>query len=113
MYSQFDVSKLTGKSPTTQSFLQDVQSPSKFDAKQATDQMQTKQATAASGIASNTFQWPEKIHVSAVQAQNSNLLWPQKQTVQSLHTVNESNGPKQKTDSILNFFSFNMFNLFD
>lgn len=134
LYSQFDVSKLTGKSPTTQSFLQDVQSPSKFEPKSASnDPMQSKQiaaassnassssssssAAAASAVASatatNTFQWPEKIHVSA---QNSNLLWPQKQSVQSLHTVNEtstSNRPKSKNDSILNFFSFNMFNLFD
>lgn len=113
MYSQFDVSKLTGKSPTTQSFLQDLQSPNKFETKSA-DPMQTKQTTSAgSSNASTAFQWPEKIHVSAVATQNSNLIWPQKQSVQSLHTVNESNRPKPKTDSILNFFSFNMFNLFD
>lgn len=118
LYSQFDVSKLTGKSPTTQSFLQDVQSPSKFEPKPSNnDPMQSKQVTTASSNSSaNAFQWPEKIHVSAVAAQNSNLLWPQKQSAQSLHTVNEtstSNRPKSKNDSILNFFSFNMFNLFD
>lgn len=36
----------------------------------------------------NNFQWPEKIHVSAVAAQNSNLLWSGSQK-QSLHPVNE------------------------
>lgn len=132
MYTQFDVSKLTGKSPTTQSFLQDVQSPNKFEQKQqpTPDSMQTKSATptasssnltAATATAVATassphtaFQWPEKIHVSAVAAPNANLLWPQKQSVQSMHTVNESNRTKPtKNDSILNFFSFNMFNLFD
>lgn len=66
MYSQFDVSKLTGKSPTTQCFFQDEQQPN--------DQNQAKQT--ASSSATNTFQWPEKIHVSAIAAQNSNSLWP-------------------------------------
>lgn len=133
LYSQFDVSKLTGKSPTTQCFLQDVQSPSKFDQKQQQqpqqpqqppDTLQTKPTTAtiSGNIASiaaaqsphTAFQWPEKIHVSAVTAPNANLMWPQKQSVQSMHTVNESNRTKPtKNDSILNFFSFNMFNLFD
>lgn len=112
MYSQFDVSKLTGKSPTTQSFLQEVQSPAKFEPKPA-EPLQIKPATAAGSTTSNVFQWPEKIHVSAVAAQSTNSLWPQKQSVQSLHTVNESNRTKPKNDSILNFFSFNMFNLFD
>lgn len=148
MYSHFDVSKLTGKSPTTQSFLQDnIQSPG------VAQTMQIKSATTVAAVASGSgggggsggngggggggsassnssqisnappFQWPDRIHVSAVAAQNStNLLWPQtKQTVvaeQSLHTVNEtdqSNRAKSKTDSssILNFFSFNPFNLFD
>ncbi|XP_031622638.1 activated Cdc42 kinase-like [Contarinia nasturtii] len=85
LFSQFDVSKLTGKSPTTQSFLQDAQSPSKFETKP----LETKQLTATSNnsATSNTFQWPEKIHVSAVAAQNSNIMWPQKPSVQSLHTV--------------------------
>lgn len=67
MYSQFDVSKLTGKSPTTQCFFQDEQQPN--------DLNPVKQ-TASNSATSNTFQWPDKIHVSAVAAQNTNLLWP-------------------------------------
>lgn len=111
LYSQFDVTKLTGKSPTTQSFLQDVQSPSKFELKQS-DQMVGKAAMASpAATTANAFHWPEKIHVSAVAAANTNSIWPQQQTVQPM--VNETNQPKSKNDSILNFFSFNMFNLFD
>lgn len=151
MYSHFDVSKLTGKSPTTQSFLQDnIQSPGLSQTMQMKSAATTTANSGGSGggggsASSNssqmsntpTFQWPEKIHVSAVSAQNStNLLWPPqqqqqtKQTVvaaaaavaadQSLHTVNETDqsnraNNKSKTDSssILNFFSFNPFNLFE
>lgn len=125
--SGFDVSKLTGKSPTTQSFLQ-------TDPKSAPTTTTTSNgggtpppplppSSSSSLAAATPFQWPEKIHVSAVPSQNTtNLLWPQsKQTVVAseqslLHTVNEtSNRAKSKTDSssILNFFSFNPFNLFD
>lgn len=154
LYSQFDVSKLTGKSPTTQSFLQEnIQSPGVGQMKSATLAVANSSGGVGGGggsASSNSsssnacqlsnvpaFQWPDKIHVSAVAAQNStNLLWPAQQqqqqpqtpkqtvvvagTEQSLHTVNETDqsnraNNKSKTDSssILNFFSFNPFNLFD
>lgn len=164
LYSQFDVSKLTGKSPTTQSFLQEnIQSPGAGQMKSATlvtaSAAATTNSSGGAGSASSNssssnacqmpnapaFQWPDKIHVSAVAAQNTtNLLWPSQQqqplpppppqqtsskqsvvaaaagTEQSLHTVNETdqsnranNKSKSDSSSILNFFSFNPFNLFD
>lgn len=80
-YNQFDVSKLTGKSPTTQSFLQEI-----FPEAKATTTTPTR--TTASGhqqtpplnnsANASAFHWPEKIHVSAVAPNTS--LWPQKQT---------------------------------
>uniref|UniRef100_A0A1B0DRG1 Uncharacterized protein n=1 Tax=Phlebotomus papatasi TaxID=29031 RepID=A0A1B0DRG1_PHLPP len=58
---EFDVSKLTGKSPTTQGF---------FGAA-------TNGATASTATSRPVFQWPEKIHASAVK--HNDLLWRQRQ----------------------------------
>lgn len=100
VYSQFDVSKLTGKSPTTQSFLQEAAelcgyNPSIIDNsvnsqqtdRDSTQQPQIKNSMASNSCATNTFQWPEKIHASAVTAQNAGALWPQKAPISSLHSI--------------------------
>lgn len=88
LYSEFDVSKLTGKSPTTQSFLQELfpepgpvaaKSKSTIIAAAATVAVTSTQATGNSnGVVAakpNVFQWPEKIHASAVK--QNDLLWRQ------------------------------------
>lgn len=114
-YNQFDVSKLTGKSPTTQSFLQDVDpatAPTNYEQSQYRMQSQTpsqqssqtqskpgkklpqtpQHSTTTIKFGGFKFQWPEKIHVSAVAAQNSNTLWKSSATPttqsQSAHPVN-------------------------
>lgn len=78
MFAQFDVSKLTGKSPTTQTFMQEMFPESKAGAAAGsgtpTRQPLLKQSPLQS--AKSPFQWPEKIHVSAVQMGKS--LWPSK-----------------------------------
>lgn len=111
-YAQFDVSKLTGKSPTTQSFLQDVDTATPIGYDQAQYRIQSLapasqsappqskpakklpqtplKATSVLKQVVNKFQWPEKIHVSAIAAQSSNSLWStaSAQPKQSVHPVN-------------------------
>lgn len=84
LYSEFDVSKLTGKSPTTQSFLQELfPEPIKSKSINIVAQSTPPQSSAVNNanVAAtatkppNVFQWPEKIHASAV-IQND-MLWRQ------------------------------------
>lgn len=78
LYSEFDVSKLTGKSPTTQSFLQELfPEPIKSKSVNIVAQSTPSSTNNASVVASkpNVFQWPEKIHASAVK--QNDMLWRQ------------------------------------
>lgn len=80
LYSEFDVSKLTGKSPTTQSFLQELFPEQPVAKSKATIAATSITATgngngAATAAKPNVFQWPEKIHASAVK--QNDLLWRQ------------------------------------
>lgn len=89
LFSEFDVSKLTGKSPTTQSFLQEM-FPS-----------------GASKINKSTpgFQWPEKIHASTVK--QNDLMWRQQNTVvkpqKIAQTPYSSDSSSTETDVVVDF----------
>lgn len=98
MYSQFDVTKLTGKSPTTQTFMQELFTETKncvagTPTRQKQSPLQSKSA----------FQWPEKIHVSAVQMNNS--LWSTKNTTPPSTKRNGNTLIVAKTGSLRNFTS--------
>lgn len=92
-YNRFDVSKLTGKSPTTQSFLQELFPDSKATPVTPTQSIrsanqQTSPLNNNISVNASAFHWPEKIHVSAV-AQSTSL-WPPKQTKSSATTKTKS-----------------------
>lgn len=69
LYSEFDVSKLTGKSPTTQSYF-DILDYSKLKKKQPLRQNSDK---VTGNIRSGAFHWPEKIHGATVK--QNDLIW--------------------------------------
>lgn len=100
LYAQFDVSKLTGKSPTTHSFLQDGFPPELNNGQGVTVKSPVGSAAAKKSGAS-VFQWPEKIHASAVK--QNDLLW--RQSVQQsprskkLSSSSQSMGPQYNSDS--------------
>lgn len=90
LFSEFDVSKLTGKSPTTQSFLQEMFPPGG-----------SKINKSAPG-----FQWPETIHASTVK--QNDLMWRQQNTVvnppQKLaQTPYTSDSSSTETDVVADF----------
>ncbi len=92
LFSEFDVSKLTGKSPTTQSFLQELFPPggSKIINKSAPG-----------------FQWPEKIHASTVK--QNDLMWRQQSTPtvkasqKIAQTPYSSDSSSTETDVVVDF----------
>lgn len=88
LFSEFDVSKLTGKSPTTQSFLQELFPPG------------SKINKSAPG-----FQWPEKIHASTVK--QNELMWRQQNTIANpqkiAQTPYSSNSSSTETDVVVDF----------
>lgn len=67
LYSDFDVTKLTGKSPTTQSYFDILDYSNK---KQPIRQSDKK---SLSGSRGGAFQWPEKIHGATVK--QNDLIW--------------------------------------
>lgn len=69
LYSDFDVTKLTGKSPTTQSYF-DILDYSYMNKKQPIRQSDNKTSV---NTRSGTFQWPEKIHGATVK--QNDLIW--------------------------------------
>lgn len=89
LFSEFDVSKLTGKSPTTQSFLQEM-FPSTA----------SKINKSAPG-----FQWPEKIHASTVK--QNDLMWRQQSTVAKPQKIAQtpytSDSSSTETDVVAEF----------
>ncbi|XP_037040571.1 activated Cdc42 kinase-like isoform X1 [Bradysia coprophila] len=90
LFSEFDVSKLTGKSPTTQSFLQEM-----FPAGES------KVSKSSPG-----FQWPEKIHASTVK--QNDLMWRQQNTTVAnppkiAQTPYTSDSSSTETDIVADF----------
>lgn len=69
LYSDFDVTKLTGKSPTTQSYF-DILDYSNMNKKQPLKKSESKSSTSPR---SGTFHWPEKIHGATVK--QNDLIW--------------------------------------
>lgn len=100
-YNRFDVSKLTGKSPTTQSFLQEMFADAKSNHTTSTPtptraiggnvHQQTPPSATVHPSNVSAFHWPEKIHVSAV-TQNASL-WS--------HKPNKSPATKPKSSTTL------------
>lgn len=81
-YLQFDVSKLTGKSPTTQSYLQDgFQTDMSKGVTVKSPTGAPKQIPGKKLQGGSAFQWPERIHASAVK--QNDLLWRQTKQPQS------------------------------
>lgn len=68
LYSEFDVTKLTGKSPTTQSYF-DILDYSNMNKKISLRQGDKTSTTPRSGA----FHWPEKIHGATVK--QNDLIW--------------------------------------
>lgn len=118
LFSEFDVSKLTGKSPTTQHFLNELftgsaptglgspETPPPSAASRSscrsvaaagdTSQSATKQAPAAGGA----FQWPEAIHASTVMAGKRNKMpWRQRTTAELVAGQSYSSDSSSDTDT--------------
>lgn len=79
LYADFDVSRLTGKSPTTKSYFDILEDPPKAMSNKKT-QIQRQSSESAKPTTINrslngagTFQWPEKIHGSTVK--QNDLIW--------------------------------------
>lgn len=90
LFSEFDVSKLTGKSPTTQSFLQEMFPPGGSKVNKS----------------SPGFQWPEKIHASTVK--QNDLMWRQQKTTivkppKIAQTPYSSDSSSTETDVVVDF----------
>lgn len=104
LYSEFDVSKLTGKSPTTQSYFptgtaagqgqQPVQKPTVIPATAKTNPVTPiagTNATLATHLQAQPqpgFQWPEKIHGAFVK--HNDMLWRQQQPATIYKSVGQS-----------------------
>lgn len=83
LYAEFDVSKLTGKSPTTHSYLaqfhpqnlkQPLQTKQQQQHKQHSQSQQKLPQQPRSAIEPGAgFRWPEKIHASAIK--QNDLIW--------------------------------------
>uniref|UniRef100_A0A182NHB5 non-specific protein-tyrosine kinase n=1 Tax=Anopheles dirus TaxID=7168 RepID=A0A182NHB5_9DIPT len=93
LYSEFDVSKLTGKSPTTQSYFpsatapQPAAAPAALPVASKTTPGTPLAGTAPAAIGAHLqtqpqpgFQWPEKIHGAVVK--HNDMLWRQQSAVQ-------------------------------
>lgn len=76
LYTDFDVTKLTGKSPTTQSYFDIIDYPS-MSGKKSSSAILRESPLAANGgtlkSKGSSFQWPEKIHGSTVK--QNDLIW--------------------------------------
>lgn len=75
LYTEFDVSKLTGKSPTTQSYFDIIDYPSMSGKKSSSSLAREAALTGGTtiNIKGSSFQWPEKIHGSTVK--QNDLIW--------------------------------------
>lgn len=84
LYSDFDVTKLTGKSPTTQSYF-DILDYSNMNKKQPIRQSDNK---TSAGPRPGTFHWPETIHGATVK-QNDLIRQLQQQHEQDMQEKEE------------------------
>lgn len=111
LYTQFDVSKLTGKSPTTQSFLQEGFPPDVNKTPTAQAKSTTPKVKKPHGFCA--FQWPEKIHASAVK--QNDLLWrqsvqpqsPRSKNAAKMSTSSQSMGTRYASESSSTETDFN------
>lgn len=97
LYTEFDVSKLTGKSPTTQSYFDIMNYSNNLNnKKKENQQLSSKTSGSAGSGGSGTFQWPEKIHGSTVK--QNDLIWQlQQQHEQDLLEKQEKQQQVQPT----------------
>lgn len=72
LYTEFDVTKLTGKSPTTQSYFDIMNYSNNLNNKKQLMRKDSKNSSVGS-VTSGTFQWPERIHGSTVK--QNDLIW--------------------------------------
>lgn len=96
LYSDFDVTKLTGKSPTTQSYF-DIMDYSNMNKKQSIKQSDNKTLTTPR---SGTFHWPEKIHGATVK--QNDLIWQLQQQHEQDMQEKEERRQQQKRQLIEN-----------
>lgn len=95
LFSEFDVTKLTGKSPTTQSYFH----TNNF-IENSTTTTTTKKPINSIPLKLNepsTFRWPEKIHGSTVK--QNDLIWQRRQVGSSQHQLFDELNFKQKFSS--------------
>jgi hypothetical protein len=91
LYTDFDVSKLTGKSPTTQSYF-DIIDYSNMSGKKIP---RPSDLTGQNVKGGSQFQWPEKIHGSTVK--QNDLIWQlTKQHEQDIHEKEERRKQQRK-----------------
>lgn len=93
-YAEFDISKLTGKSPTSQQFFNSPQLP--------------KTAPTTSSAQNVAFQWPDKIH--GAQVKQNDLFWQRQQKLtadkkEEVHAIysGESDSASSITTNSLDF----------
>jgi hypothetical protein len=103
LYTEFDVSKLTGKSPTTQSYFDIMNYSNNLNNKKKETQQllrtDSQKAKSVGSGGSGTFQWPEKIDGSTVK--QNDLIWQlQKQHEQDLQEKQERQQQAQQTTQV-------------
>lgn len=96
LYTDFDVSKLTGKSPTTQSYFDIIDYPGMSGKKSVSTILRESNVTGANiNIKSSAFQWPDKIHGSTVK--QNDLIWQlQQQHEQDIKEKEERHNQQRK-----------------
>lgn len=92
LFSEFDVTKLTGKSPTTQCYFQ----TNNFSETPTKKQQQPINPIPLKLNEASTFRWPEKIHGSTVK--QNDLIWQRRQVGSQQQLFDELNF-KQKFSS--------------
>lgn len=98
LYADFDVSRLTGKSPTTKSYFDILEDPTTCNKKsqiqrQSSDNKPTTINRSNNGV--GAFQWPEKIHGSTVK--QNDLIWQlQQQHEQDMKEKEERRNHQQR-----------------
>lgn len=80
LFSEFDVTKLTGKSPTTPSYFDNVPPIGSYPADSNARKLAALESSSSQNPNNNNsqsklqpFQWPEKIHASAVK--QNDIIW--------------------------------------
>lgn len=106
LYADFDVTRLTGKSPTTKSYFDILEDPATCNKKPQIQRQSSENKTTAINRSSNgvgTFQWPEKIHGSTVK--QNDLIWQlQQQHEQDMKEKEVRRSHQQQQRTMLNDF---------